>query len=94
MSPARANRTDVVLPSASCSLLCCEDPSSRNKHRLRESLAEVLLWVPKHIQWPQGTIHCVSHIQKTRMELKLTRREEERCFQTTFSDQNPLHPLS
>lgn len=58
-------------------------------------LAEALLWVVECIQGPRGIIRGgVSHTWKTRMELKLTRREKEGCFETTFSDRNPLHSLS
>lgn len=64
------------------------------KRRQREPPVEALLWVVECIQGPRCTTRGVSHTWKTRTELKLTGREEEGCFQPTFSDRNPLHSLS
>lgn len=71
-------------------LLLFDDSGTWARHRLREVLAEAWLWGAECIQGPRG----VSHTWKTRMESKLTGREEEGCSETTFSDRNPLHPLS
>lgn len=64
--------TTIPLPclgnTRSC-LLCCDDPDTCARHRLRELLAEALLWVAECIQGPRGIMPGVRHTWKNRMEL-------------------------